>query len=83
MKILKFPLPDFINKLSIPFGGKIVSVQQQDGIPTMWVLFEQYDEGVTEQRRFSLYGTGQTIPPSSEYLDTVQCGSYVWHVFEE
>ena len=69
--------------LSIPKGGKILSLDIQYG-PTIWALVDTEQPG--EQRTFVTYGTGCPIisPESKTYIGTYQemGGALVWHVFE-
>lgn len=67
--------------LGMPVGAQLLSLQLQDGNPTLWFLCDP--DAPIELRRFAIYGTGQVVPDTPrEFLDTFQTGATVWHVFE-
>jgi hypothetical protein len=72
-----------VNELEIPIGGKILTLQMQNGIPCIWALVDHKAE--KETRRFGTIGTGNfTRQENIEYIGTFQTyqGALVWHVFE-
>lgn len=84
--IFKYPLPATPKEFSfsLPVGAVILSVQTQNGAPTMWALVD--DEATEETRRFIMFGTGWPIQLETErlrFIGTVQVpGGLVWHYFE-
>ena len=61
---------------------KILSIQEQNGIPVMWAIVDPEDKMV-EPLEITAIGTGWTLPTGlDEYLGTAQdeCG-FVWHYF--
>ncbi len=64
-------------------NAKILSVQLQDGIPTMWALVDT-EPGV-EIRHFEVVGTGQQLDGLivfKTHIGTIQANGLVWHIFE-
>ena len=81
MKIWKYSLVFPTGNVAIPAGGKILDLQQQRGVPCLWVLVNP--EAEKELRTFTVYGTGHEIPDEGfEYVGTYQEGMLVWHLFE-
>lgn len=82
--IYKYRLPDKINKLMIPAGGIVLTIQLQDDIPTIWVLVNPSNP--EKERIFHLVGTGHKIEIRAGahpvYVGTVQIDWHVWHCFE-
>lgn len=70
------------NSVDMPQGAKILAVQSQQGVPTIWALVDVGQP--TEKRTFLVVGTGHTIDGLGEYVGTVQLneGRFVVHVFE-
>ena len=83
-KIWKYELP--FQRVGIdgglPRGAEILSVQMQGNSLQMWALVDP--KAPTEYRAFKIFGTGWDIPnePRLHYLETVQSGELVWHIFE-
>lgn len=71
----------------MPKGSKILSVQEQSNIMTLWALVPDPNAWV-ERRRLELDWTGETLPPldqgvAREHLATIMdAAGLVWHVFE-
>lgn len=84
MKVIwKFPMtsdnPE--NIFQMPAGAKIVFVDHQGGVLTMWV--ECDSSAPREKREFDVYGTGQEIVPDmATHLYSWQEGPFVWHLYE-
>lgn len=85
--VYKYPiaLDDYFS-LDLPKGAKILTVQEQRGIPQLWAFIKLGEEEV-EKRNFLLAGTGHPIKESPErlnYVGTFQTfgGGFVGHVFE-
>jgi hypothetical protein len=73
--------------LEMPKGAKVLAVQMQYGVPTLWARVNPTAE--KEPRHFSIYGTGHCMPDESEnvqlqYVGTFQPegGALVFHLFE-
>lgn len=89
MKIFKFSL--FVTdeqKLKLPAGSEVLTVQTQNGIPCLWALIPDEKAPLVE-RSFQIIGTGNLMPPLKDgeqgrYVNTFQLngGSFVGHVFE-
>lgn len=81
--IYKYPLPAVgRNHLNMPAGAKLLTVQLQHGVPTVWAVVS--DEPI-ESRVIDLRMTGETLPPDpGEYIATVQMqdGNFVLHAFD-
>ena len=67
--------------LTVPRDAKFLSVQVQDGKPTMWFMVRDMDERV--RIWFRVYGTGNPFSDGifDKYLGTIQMPPFVWHVF--
>jgi hypothetical protein len=66
--------------LELPPQAQILSVQSQEGIPTLWALVDPQEE--TQQRYFRVVGTGWEIEEEVNHIGTYMEGAFVWHVFE-
>jgi hypothetical protein len=67
----------------MPQGAKILSVQIQNGVPTIWAMV--VTEMKTEERVLKCYGTGHEIDTfaiQGKHLATLQVNGFVWHIFE-
>jgi hypothetical protein len=94
MKIWKWELNfDVRNHLAIvhiPRGGKILSLQVQQGkevlADTICLWAEVNPALPIQERVFELFGTGHDIPEDFQvhrnYIATVQVGEFVWHIYE-
>jgi hypothetical protein len=69
--------------IEMPIGADILSVQIQNGKPTIWAKVETtYKE---EKKVFRIYGTGHELDlfaMEGRYLATIQQGQFVWHIFD-
>ena len=68
----------------LPVGYKVLTVQEQGGLVTLWVLLD--DEELNVRRvAFLTYFTGAPLTAyPDKYIGTVQLlGGHVIHVFEE
>jgi hypothetical protein len=74
--------PGTPQKFDMPKGAKILSVQDQRDILTLWALVD--DETIEREiKRVVVFGTGQSFSDfPRRYISTIQVGSFVWHVFE-
>lgn len=85
--IWKFPIEVAdVQKILMPVGAKVLTVQEQNSIPCIWALVDP--EADREIRFFEMFGTGHPILYSAgvsrEYISTFQVrdDSLVFHVFE-
>lgn len=67
-------------KLSLPSGAELLSVQAQDEKLVLWAVV---DTDLPERDfTITLHGTGNPIPEIHGcYIDTVQMDGMVWHFF--
>ena len=65
--------------LTMPEKAKIVSVQMQGEIPTLWA--EVDTDAPVEKRQFVFYGTGHRQDEGC-YIGTFQSPPFVWHLYE-
>jgi hypothetical protein len=74
------PAKDFV-KLHLPYGAKVLSVQEQSHRMFAWV--HQNTTAPSEDRYFQIVGTGRHAPSLGTVEDhwTVQMPPFVWHVF--
>lgn len=69
--------------ISLPLGSIFLSAQLQDDVLCTWVLVPVTELALRERRIF-IFGTGNPLPDdvyNLTYIDTVQEGQFVWHVF--
>ncbi len=81
--IWKFPLLNMPYDVTMPEGSKILKVDMQGGVPTIWVGVDT--DMPDEIRKFIIYGTGAVIRQEhtyASYIETVFDGPFVWHIFE-
>jgi len=82
MKVYKYPLEvtDY-QTLDLPNKSQILTVQVQDGTPTIWVLVGT--DMAFEQRHIRMAGTGHAIKEDIvSYIGTFQLKGYLGHLFE-
>jgi hypothetical protein len=81
--IYKYPLRiDDVQGVAIPFGARILTVQEQKGVVTLWALVE--NTNTPEMWEVRIVGTGNSAPGEGfDYVGSVQTsgGRFVWHVF--
>ena len=84
-KIYKYKLLTTSTTLDLPLNGNVIKVDVQNDEVCIWVLFHEEDEKNTEPRKFQIVGTGEPFDAEHRlmYLDSVQQGPFVWHIFEE
>lgn len=81
--IWKFPISLGHNKIKMPFGAEILSVDVQADQPCVWALVES--DNSPEPRTVNVYGTGHPMRDlPGRFIGTfmLQGGSLVFHVFE-
>lgn len=81
--IWKFPfqVSDIVT-LEMPEGARVIAVQSQGDVATMWAIVDPDVPKV--QRVFYVVGTGRPLPTTGEfqYIATFQLPPFVWHIFE-
>lgn len=85
MKILKYIIPITGCSHSIPESSEFLSCQLQNNEIAVWYLTKLEPE-FHELHKFSLHGTGHTVPESitsDKFLTTIQFGPLVLHVFAQ
>ena len=94
MKVVyKYPMEHRHNKFMMPKGGRVVHVDEQNGIGTCWIEFLGIPSGGPEEdsyrnvpdpesREFAVVGTGTPVSEAWMYLGSWIYGAYVWHLYE-
>lgn len=82
--VLKWPLVAAISvpfELSLPPGARVVDLQFQDGMPTVWTVSET-SEPDDDVRQFVVVPTGAAF--DGEYVATLhdRDAGLVWHLVE-
>jgi hypothetical protein len=83
-RVLKHRLTTSVCKIETSEYARVLSVQEQDGEITLWVL--DHVDGARRNRTFRQVMTGQVVPPRAAiYHGTVVMheGAFVAHVFED
>jgi hypothetical protein len=77
----QFKIADRI-EIEMPIHSDILSIQLQNGIPTMWAKVDTSLQRV--KRIFVVFGTGHEINSLFDYrhIGTIQLDGFVWHIFE-
>jgi hypothetical protein len=80
--IWKYALPFSAVEVQLPAGTRVLTMQNQGGVPTLWALVDPDASPV--RRRFVVCGTGHAgVDPDWTYLGTDQFpGGIVAHAFE-
>ena len=80
-KIWKFPAPFPNGNIVMPKGAKVLTLQMQDGVPTLWA--EVDPDAPDEIHHLVTYGTGHPVDPGAgSYIGTYQSPPFVWHVYD-
>lgn len=80
-EIWKFPIEMGANKIEMPNGAVVLTVQLQNDIPCLWAIVNP--EEASNTRVFHIHGTGHPLEVAPrDYVGTFQQGPFVWHVFE-
>ena len=80
--VWKFPI-DIQNTqvVLMPAGAEILCSQTQGGVATLWAKVTP--SGQPTRRLIEIFGTGHPMDDADrEYIDTIQVGPLVWHIFE-
>lgn len=96
MKVYKFPL-DYNASMSQQIAAgplrpikRLIAFDLQEGVPTVWAEVDDFSHSPylsevvakTENPIYvQIFGTGQYIPDSWNYVGTLQNGPYVWHLY--
>lgn len=75
--VYKYPLTNPV--IEMPAGGKVVTVDIQNGQPCLWAEVDPTAKKM-EKRRFHVYGTGNVV--EGKYVGTYFEGPFIWHVYE-
>lgn len=71
-------------RLNLHSGYKVLSVQVQNAIPTIWVQVDL--NHAKAPATIFCFGTGHELdfPPdvTAEYIGTIQLNGFVWHFFD-
>lgn len=71
-------------ELELPKEAVILSVINQNNLPTIYALVND-NEGVdTEKYNFYILGTGHParhLDSAIQFLNTIQIGPFIWHIF--
>ena len=88
-RILKYPLTlDAEQRLTVPAGSRVLALQPQDGVPTLWLLTSApvpHERVGQEEWQLRCVGTGWDARALDEWthLGTTQDGAFVWHWFRQ
>ncbi len=82
-QILKYKLEIslFIQPFSLPWPYQFLSAQLQGGDPVFWIMADLQSKPV--RREFTFYHTGDAVDDGWTYLQTIQIGCTVWHLYEK
>ena len=83
--IYKYPLSVGDEQtISMPIEGKVLTLQMQFGVPTLWVEIDPFYLNTKRDRSFRTFGTGQSFDKPGDYIGTYQLydGGIVLHVYE-
>lgn len=70
---------------NIPRGAKVVHVarvHEEGSVLSFWVEFDRADIFQKEQRKFTVFGTGHSIPQLSTYHGTIIDNNLLLHLYE-
>jgi len=84
-RVFKYPLEVDTQRIIMPRGAKLLTVQTQGSAPMLWALVD--DNAPMEDRAIIIVGTGWEVPEvqNLEYVGTFQVsgGLFVFHVFDQ
>lgn len=69
----------------MPIGAQILTAQMQNENLVIWAIINAQEEK-KENRNIVIIGTGHVvgdIANINHYINTIQVGAMVWHLFEE
>jgi hypothetical protein len=67
-------------RVEMPAGSRLLTVQAQGGAPTLWALCDE--RAPKAMRRIWCYGTGDALLGTWPYIATLQLGTSVVHYFD-
>jgi hypothetical protein len=71
--------------IKLPKDARILTVQVQSGVPTMWAIVEpDVEDTASIELDIHMFGTGWELPEDADklkYIGTVQINGFVWHYF--
>lgn len=81
-QIFKYPLSlESTQVIQLPIGAKILTVKEQDGVPTVWAIVDQTETLVDVQVKIVATGEQFELEPW-RYMNTlVMANGLVWHIF--
>ena len=82
--IYKYSIESMGTKIiNLPVGSKLRKLGVQNNELFAWIELD-LDENVMEDRYFTYFGTGHSIPnsPALVFIDTIFANPFVWHVYE-
>ena len=85
--IYKYPIAPFhgIQEIKLPMGSVMLSVIEQNGEIMLYCSIANPEAGKVTYR-YMVVGTGWELDVKQDdfpdFIGTVKCGSFVWHVFE-
>ncbi len=80
MIIFKYPMLD--HSMSAPQGRVVLLAHQNaSNLPTLWI--EHAVGNDLPQANYFIHPTGQQYDGDAEFVGSVICGRYVWHVFRQ
>lgn len=66
----------------VPHGTRFISAISQGGVPTLYAEVDLQPDAEPETVKVTVIGTGNLILGNEgEFVDTVQVGNFVWHLF--
>lgn len=71
-------------EITVPAGSKLLTVQSQNGMPTLWHshVYKMNPGKSVTKKIYALYtGTPTSLPKTAKYLGTHQSGGMVYHYF--
>jgi len=69
--------------IDLPEHARVLTVQMQRGVPTLWASFQPDTPQRYRHREFRIVGTGHEFSESGlSYVGSIQEREFVWHVFE-
>ena len=82
-RVFKYHLDDTQTALDIPKDAEVLDIQLQGDDVMLWAIVPDTVLPAITVRRFQVVLTGETVPPNSKYIKTLQNRhGYVYHIFE-
>lgn len=77
--VWKYELTEREITVQVSQSFQVLSVQDQGGIPCVWILVDSDD--TSKRIEILAVGTGHPTPENLNFIGTFQEGRHVWHVF--